>query len=335
MQNILISVLLTVLICFCSCKDTNSDSSNGTTEDISTDTIVSVSKPETVRVYAWVNKLRLRAEPNTKSSTIKELNEGEEMIFTGQKTDFTQKISLRGTLFDEPWLEVTTGEGKTGWVYGGGVKFYQPSVDAKPSPYDGCLAMKYKDRTEQYETCFDRIQEKQHQKDKSIVRKTSEGYEIKLLGGDIYQLLNESDTPNDSLSTFYEYCYYIPNMGFYVFQKKQGEQLLSYSLINDKSGKEISLKDYPKPAPDGKHLVCLHIDQTNTETIGLSIHSFMSNGFGRSFEQRTPNYKPISPKWIDGETLEVTLQPLDDDGFYTPKALRLQYKNEEWITVTL
>lgn len=332
MQNILISILLTCLLLGLACKD-NKDNSTHTNElpQTTIDTVIQTSKPELLMVYSWVDKLRLREEPNTKSAVIKELKEGEELKFTGKKSDFTQKISLRGQLYDEPWLEVETHDGKIGWAFGGGVKFYKPSVDAKSSPYDACMAMLAKDRLEQHEKCCSSVQERQLKKDKTIIRKTSEGHEIKLLDGTIQELANQNPTETDSSFIIYQYRYYIPNMGFYVFKKENSEDGISYTLINDKSGKETSIKAYPKPAPDGKHLLCLHNGKENDEPLGFEIMGFTKNGFQQVYSQAAPEkYYPTQPKWMDGENMELTLQPFEDDGFYVPKTVRLKLEDGNW-----
>jgi len=59
-------VLLLLLSVFVGCKDTNSTETNTNTDPdiISTDSIA-VLAPTTVTVYAWVDKLRMRSEPDT------------------------------------------------------------------------------------------------------------------------------------------------------------------------------------------------------------------------------------------------------------------------------
>ena len=124
--------ILGILTFLVACKDTNSNSSPETSTpatDSSLQANEAKNTPGTVEIYTWVDKLRVRATPDTDSEIIAELAEGEALTYLEEKTDFTQKISMRGSVQDEPWLKIRTKEGKTGWVYGGGVKFYRPEVD--------------------------------------------------------------------------------------------------------------------------------------------------------------------------------------------------------------
>jgi hypothetical protein len=73
--------------------------------------------------YAWVDKLNIRKAPNAASAVVAQVREGDALTFNGEQTETTEKINLRGKTFDEPWIKVTTTDGKTGWVYGGAVEF--------------------------------------------------------------------------------------------------------------------------------------------------------------------------------------------------------------------
>ena len=145
-------------------------------------------KPAQIMVYAWVDKLRLRAKPDTKSDIVKELAEGEALVFTGEKTDFSQKVNLRGIQYDEPWMKVITGDDKEGWVYAGGVKLYQQTTDKSRAPYDQCFQLLELGNERQFENCVQKVKEAQLKKNAAYVKPDPRGC-----------LLYTSPSPRDGL----------------------------------------------------------------------------------------------------------------------------------------
>jgi len=78
--------------------------------------------PENKTVLSWVENLNIREQPNMKSNVVAKAKENESLTLTGEKSDFTEKVTLRGTSYDEPWVQVKTADGKIGWVFGGAIK---------------------------------------------------------------------------------------------------------------------------------------------------------------------------------------------------------------------
>lgn len=310
MYKLHIIFLLSFVSIFYACKNTNSDESTKNTGETS-DTIVSNEvkpKKEKVQLYAWVNNLRLRQAPDTKSKVIAELKEGDKLSFLDEKTEFTQKISLRGTLYDEPWLKVETLTGKIGWVYGGAVKFYKPTIDSAPSPYDACFELQNRGH-KQAADCFSKIAEKQLRKDARYIYPNDEGYSITLLSGKKIELLNTRNTTNELDNVRYAYSYYIPKLGYFVFERIIAEGG-NYILVNDKSGKQIDIWGYPKASPNAKYLVVTSDDlEAGFIMNGIQILGFTENGLEVIFEKELNEEGPINPKWLDSKTLEVGLRP--------------------------
>ena len=180
--------ILGILTFFPSCKDKNSSTSTETGhlsgDSLSQKDNYTKNEPGNDQIYTWINKLRMRAEPNTESAVIAELPEGEALTFLDEKTDFTQKINIRGTVMDEPWLKVRTKTGQTGWVYGGGVKFYRPKIDATPSPYAACFKNFVKnERASSLKRCMDQVEQRQLKKDSRFVKKEGQNLVFTLLSG--------------------------------------------------------------------------------------------------------------------------------------------------------
>ncbi|MEM9821897.1 MAG: SH3 domain-containing protein [Bacteroidota bacterium] len=77
---------------------------------------------EDLTVIAWVDQLNIRQQPNMKSQVVAQAKENERLLKTGEQSDFTETIELRGKSYTEPWIQVKTAAGKIGWVFGGALK---------------------------------------------------------------------------------------------------------------------------------------------------------------------------------------------------------------------
>ncbi|MFT4664800.1 MAG: hypothetical protein ACI8YQ_002193 [Polaribacter sp.] len=299
---------LLAVICFCfSCKDTNSGESPKMTQS-QIDSIriaeekAAVEKAK-VKIFAWVNKLRVREEPDTKSKIVIELQEGDSMIFLKEQTDFTQKINLRGKTFDEPWLKVRTSKNKIGWVYGGGVKFYAPKASRKPVLYDRCYEYMKEYRQMKFQDCFEKEQAKQYRRTKGIVESTAKGLSLRLLTGE--KVLLENDT-SAHRPVRYRFFYYYPKMSSFVVEVTY-EDGNNFLLVNDKSGKVTEVWGYPKPSPDNKQWVTSFVgDHEGPGTNGgFQILANNGNGLAILWEKGFKE-EPHIPYWLDEDTIEVT-----------------------------
>ncbi len=76
---------------------------------------------ETFTYYTTtVDNLSQREFPNLQSRIINRIGEGEKVEFLNETTDFTERVELRGRVYNEPWVKVDY-QGQTGWVYRGGL----------------------------------------------------------------------------------------------------------------------------------------------------------------------------------------------------------------------
>lgn len=76
-------------------------------------------------VYVYVEGLKLREEPYLNKTVLAELTINTTLTYLNEKTPFAQKITLDNVTYNEPWLKVQTSDNLSGWVYGGGVRFYK------------------------------------------------------------------------------------------------------------------------------------------------------------------------------------------------------------------
>ena len=250
------------------------------------------------------------------------MKEGTSFTYLNEKTDYKERINLRGTLFNEPWLKIQTDDGKEGWVYGGAVKFYEPVVDANPSPYDACFELKKNEKWEKFNACSEKVRDKQLKKDAKYVTENSEEIVLTLLTGKKIEFKNESlDTSDNFVQK--DYLEYLPKIGFFVFRNNYYEGG-DYSLVNDKSGKETNIGGYPKLSPDAKHLIAANQDlEAAFEFNGIQIFGFPNGRFEKLLEKEFEDMEPHTPKWIDNKTIEITMMPPSFDKETKPRKIKV------------
>lgn len=332
-RNLITTLLFLAFVS--SCKDTNSTESAETSENgvdsLAQDKANTNNEPNQVTIYVWVENLRMRTEPDTKSDIVAELKEGAAITYLNEKSNFTQKITLRGKQYDEPWLNVKTSDNKTGWVYGGGVKFYQPKVGAIPTPYDGCMDLRKRRREQAFQDCVDRIMEKQLRKDSRLVQSKDKGLRFTLLGGDKKELIANATKDIEVDWSEYAYRYYIPKMGYFVVEAI-GHEKGMHLLVNDKSGKETPLSGFPKASPDYKHLVTTNADLgAQFEYNGVQILGFTDAGLSVVWEKEIESQEPIQSKWLDQNTVEISFRPPPSKSSIKTKILELKQDIDgEW-----
>lgn len=329
MKKILFIVFLTFVGFIFSCKNTNNSEStqqteSNSSEDESTENTTNPSTQEKAPtiLYAWVDKLRIREQPTTKSKIVDEVKEGTSFTYLNEKTDYKERINLRGTLFNEPWLKIKTEDGKEGWVYGGAVKFYESVVDASPSPYDACFELKKNRKWEKFKSCFNETKAKQLKEDARHISTKKGLYSITLLTGKMVEL--ETDTIEVAETPHHRsYIEYLPKVGFFVFSSEYHDGG-DYSLINDKSGKETIIKGFPKVSPDAKHLITTNQDlEAAFEFNGIQIFGFPNGRFEKLFEKKMDKMEPHTPKWIDNKTIEITMVPPSFDKETKPRKIKV------------
>lgn len=306
-------LFLTLICIFTACKDTNSrqTATNTQQDSVVIEANIPESKPKTVTLYAWVDRLRVRADADKKASIVAEVMEGTPLTFLDEKSDFTEKINLRGTLFDEPWLKVKTEDGKIGWVYGGGVKFYAPKIDAAPSPYDHCMPLRVENQWGKYRACMDLTAQKQLTINQRWVQDKDDKLTIRLLDGSTKTFVDQSPSMEED-GFEYSYSHYLPKMGFHVLFLV-GYESSAYLLVNDKSGSTQKLFGYPKASPDNKHLVVTNLDvEAGFEVNGISLWGYTEDGFKEIFRKELDVYGPATPIWLDENTVEMTMIPYSE-----------------------
>ncbi|NPV00617.1 MAG: SH3 domain-containing protein [Brevinematales bacterium] len=66
--------------------------------------------------YCWVDNANLRESPSIDAKVITQIKQGDQVTTLGPVTKDLLKIVLREVEFNQPWYQVKTADGKTGWV---------------------------------------------------------------------------------------------------------------------------------------------------------------------------------------------------------------------------
>jgi len=88
---------------------------------------VQIVQEQTI-LYVNINNLKVRSEPSLNSEVLEELSLGSKVIYDGAVTDSIYTLNLGTREASEPYVKIRTWKGKTGWVYGAGVDYYQKKV---------------------------------------------------------------------------------------------------------------------------------------------------------------------------------------------------------------
>lgn len=118
MKKLLPFAFLLFLIAITSCSSNSADSKASNVESKEQEVL---QKPEN-QVIAWVDNLNIREQPNIKSKVVAQAKEHDVLTLTGEKTDFSETISLRGQTYTEPWVKVKTAAGIEGWAFQGAIR---------------------------------------------------------------------------------------------------------------------------------------------------------------------------------------------------------------------
>ncbi len=324
-------LIFLTLVTIVSCKNTNSEETpkGSLTQQDS----VLIADSNFIEIFVWVDKLRLRKDPDTKSEILEELDEGEVLLFLNEKTNFKEKINLRGKIYDEPWLKVKSEENKIGWVYGGAIKYEKPVFRISPSPYENCVSAFVESKNhEQYYKCIEKVSNEQLNKDAQFVTKTEDGYEFKLLSGETRTLKNSKEENEDFRE--YKYLCYLDKLGYFVFRINFYEAG-QFLLFDDKFGYIRQLSGFPVPSPDYKHMITTNADAVaQFEYNGIQLYRFTDHGMEIFFEKEFEFYEPYLPKWKDVKTVEIQLIPAEFAKNKKRKTITIQQNEKgEWEEV--
>lgn len=73
-------------------------------------------------LYVWLNNLVVRENPGLSSKSIDYLQFADEVVYLNEMSNVKSRITVRGKIYNAPWIKIKTGDGKIGWIYSVGVK---------------------------------------------------------------------------------------------------------------------------------------------------------------------------------------------------------------------
>jgi hypothetical protein len=114
------------LLFIIACSGNPTTESNNESESASTEVIPNakvIDNKEPLVFTTNIDNLRLRDQPGTEGKELVRLPLGTKVFDTGEISEFTTPLKLRGISFDEPWIKVTTEQGVSGWIYGGALNY--------------------------------------------------------------------------------------------------------------------------------------------------------------------------------------------------------------------
>ena len=111
-------IILSTLILLFSCGNESSNQQKNHDETVLQKDSIPVKEKEFMTVL--ISQLRLREHPTLKAKILDNIPEKTKVEFLNETTDYKDKIKIRGVQYNEPWYKVEYN-GKSGWVYGGGI----------------------------------------------------------------------------------------------------------------------------------------------------------------------------------------------------------------------
>ena len=278
--------------------------------------------------YVWLPFLYVRSEPKAKSTLVTKLKKGDLVKYLGIKTQIKERINIHGKEFEEPWMKIVTPDNKEGWVYGAGINIKDMGTDLSPTPYDDCFQLLIDKEVEDFNKCSNQVSKQQYKLQGNKVQQNSKGLTLSLKNG---KRLNLDMTSNNLGNSKYDFWYYFSSIGYYVIKKQTGNHH-EFVLINSTTGHNLSTWGFPKPSPGKNYIVSTSSDIFGTKEVnGIQILNVEGNDLKVSWEREVENYEPYMPKWLDNNTIGVTLVP-NNGGKKGPKkfALIRRQSNNEW-----
>ena len=114
--------LTAFIICAClACQNQSNSDAAASSSDADANTTDQITDGRDL-VYNWVDDLTIRKAPGSTGEKITVVPRETPLEFTGEQSETTESIVLRGVCYDEPWLKVIAPDKTEGWVFGGAVK---------------------------------------------------------------------------------------------------------------------------------------------------------------------------------------------------------------------
>lgn len=257
--------------------------------------------------YVWMPLLKLRKEPRQDGEELLKLKKGDQIEYLGIKTQKTETIKISNKVYEDCWMKIKTADGVQGWVFGAGINIKDVKADLSPTPYDECFTLIADREVNDYFKCINQVRKQvlKSQADRCYV--TPGSMTLSLVDGKPLRLVNVEG----SARKVYNYMLYYPEVKQFVIQTDMG-QMEEYLLIDATNGNKISTWGLPKVSP-GKDFIASASSNYIYQGAPNGIQILQRDGkvIKKVWEREIESYEPYAPKWLDNNTIGVTLKPKD------------------------
>jgi len=269
--------------------------------------IENLSENNNQQYYVWLPILKVRTLPKTDAPLLAKIKKGDLVNYLGIKTQAKDNINIEGKVFEDHWMKIKLKNGIEGWVFGGGINMKDLREDLNPLPFDDCFIL-LKDKVyADFDKCMYQVSRQQIKQDVSQVSVSNGRLRLKISDGSICTFATEGN-PDGPL---YNYCYFDKNINYYVLSSKQGSGS-DFLVVNASTGKNLRTWGFPKSSPDKKAIVSVNADFRKVgNPNGIQIISIEGKSLVVAWEREIEGFEPYLPRWLDNNTIGVSLRPLD------------------------
>lgn len=298
------ALILYFFIIFLSISCKNNDKQ--TVEPKSTDNrLYILEEPEQfaqTQYYVWLPVLRVRSEPDQNAKVLAKLKKGDQLEYLGIKTQKKESININNKIFEDNWLKVRTDDGIQGWVFGAGINIKDVKEDLSPTPYDECFFLVADREVDDYYKCINQVRKQVLKENSKRCYYSNRGLTLSLIDGKPIMF-------NNTEKVQYDFLLYYPQIKQFVIHVNLG-QMEEYMLVDASNGNKINTWGLPKFSP-GKNFI---VSSSNNFIYpgapnGVQILAIEGKTIKKVWEREIENYEPYMPKWLDNNTIGVTLKP--------------------------
>ncbi|HMZ73077.1 MAG TPA: SH3 domain-containing protein [Saprospiraceae bacterium] len=307
MRNITLILYFFIIFLSISCKNKERQAVEPRSED---QRLYIFEDPEQflqTQYYVWLPILKVREEPNQDAKEVAKLKKGDQVEYLGIKTQKTETITISKKVFEDNWMKIKTDDGVQGWVFGAGINIKDVKEDLSPTPYDDCFTLIAAREINDYFKCMSQVRKQVQKEQTNRCYFTANSITLSMIDGKPLKLINEVGDTKKS----YNFMLYYPGIEQFVVQTQTGV-LEEYLLIDAHNGNKITTWGLPKVSP-GKDFIVSASSNYIFQGAPNGIQILQRDGkvIKKVWEREIESYEPYAPKWLDNNTIGVTLKPRD------------------------
>jgi hypothetical protein len=278
--------------------------------------------------YVWLPTVRVRKDPDKNAEIVAKLKKGDQLEYLGIKTIKKDVVVINNKSFEDNWIKVKTTDGIQGWVFGAGINIKDVKDDLSPTPYDDCFLLIADREINDFAKCVGQVRKQILKEQSKKCSVNLNGLSLILTNGRSVNLANNTSTTN---KTEFNYLMYNQDVKQFIVQV-QYSNMEEFMLIDATNGNKINTWGFPKFSPGKNFIVSSSSNFVyNSAPNGIQIFSLEGNVIKKLWEREIENYEPYCPKWLDNNTIGVTLKPKGSEKKLGSKfALIRKVSNTDW-----